>query len=44
MDEQLFTEMRAEQAYQRYRARCVDRRGGRLGPNTIPRPCVPPPG
>jgi hypothetical protein len=43
MDEQLFTEMRAEQAYQRYRARGVDRRGGRLGPNTVPRPYVPPP-
>jgi transposase len=43
MDEQLFTEMRAEQAYQRYRARGKDRRGGRLGPNTIPKPYVPPP-
>jgi hypothetical protein len=43
MDEQLFTEMRAEAAYQRYRARGVDRRGGRLGPNTVPRPYVPPP-
>ena len=43
MDEQLFTEMRAEQAYQRYRARGKDRRGGRLGPNTVPKPYVAPP-
>ncbi|HZY68382.1 MAG TPA: transposase, partial [Devosia sp.] len=43
MDEQLFTELRAEQAYQRYRARGKDRRGGRLGPNTVPRPYVPSP-
>src|SRR6478735_7923629 len=43
MDEQLFTEMRAEEAYQRYRARGKDRRGGRLGPNTVPRPYVAPP-
>ena len=43
MDEQLFTELRAEQAYQRYRARGKDRRGGRLGPNTVPRPYVAPP-
>ena len=43
MDEQLFTEMRAEAAYQRYRARGVDRRGGRLGPNTVPKPYVAPP-
>jgi hypothetical protein len=43
MDEQLFTEMRAEQAYQRYRARGTDRRGGRLGPNTIPKPYIRPP-
>src|SRR4051794_2542733 len=42
MDEQLFTELLAEQAYQRYRARGKDRRGGRLGPNTIPKPYVPP--
>jgi transposase len=42
MDEQLFTELRAEQAYQRYRARGKDRRGGRLGPNTIPKPYVAP--
>jgi len=37
-DEQLFTELPAEPAYQRYRARGKDRRGGRLGPNTIPSP------
>ena len=43
MDEQLSTEMRAEEAYQRYRAKGVDRRGGRLGPNTVPRPYVAPP-
>jgi hypothetical protein len=43
MDEQLFTEMRAEQAYQRYRAQGKDRRGGRLGPNTVPKPYTPPP-
>ena len=42
MDEQLFTELRAEQAYQRYRARGKDRRGGRLGPNTVPKPYVAP--
>ena len=36
LDEQLFTEMRAEQAYQRYRARGKDRRGGRLGPEHDP--------
>src|SRR5688572_31087316 len=43
MDEQLFTELRAERAYQAYRARGKDRRGGRLGPNTVPRPYTPPP-
>ena len=43
LDEQLFTELRAEQAYQRYRARGKGRRGGRLGPNTIPKPYVAPP-
>jgi hypothetical protein len=43
MDEQLFTELRAERAYQAYRARGKDRRGGRLGPNTVPRPYVAPP-
>jgi transposase len=42
MDEQLFTELLAEQAYQRYRSRGKDRRGGRLGPNTIPKPYVAP--
>src|SRR3954453_14509094 len=42
LDEQRLTELRAEQAYQRYRARGKDRRGGRLGPNTIPKPYVAP--
>src|SRR3954451_4367250 len=42
MDEQLSTELRAEEAYQRYRAKGVDRRGGRLGPNTVPKPYTPP--
>jgi transposase len=42
MDEQLWTQMRAEAAYQRYRAKGKDRRGGRLGPNTIPKPYVAP--
>jgi transposase len=42
MEEQLSTELRAEEAYQRYRAKGVDRRGGRLGPNTVPKPYTPP--
>ena len=42
MDEQLFTELRAEAAYQRYREKGKDRRGGRLGPNTVPKPYTPP--
>src|SRR3954449_8142427 len=42
MDEQLSSELRAEEAYQRYRAKGVDRRGGRLGPNTVPKPYTPP--
>src|SRR3954452_2123516 len=42
MDEQRLTEMRAEQSYQRYRATGKDRRGGRLGPNTTPKPYTPP--
>ena len=42
MDEQLFTEQRAEEAYQRYREQGKDRRGGRLGPNTVPKPYTPP--
>jgi len=33
----------AWEAYQRYRARGTDRGGGRLGPNTIPKPYVAPP-
>ncbi|MDA0167876.1 transposase [Solirubrobacter taibaiensis] len=43
MDEQLITELRAEEAYQRYRARGKDRRGGRFGPNTVPRRYIAPP-
>jgi transposase len=42
MDEQRLTELRAEAAYQRYRAKGKDRRGGRLGPNTVPKPYTPP--
>jgi hypothetical protein len=42
LDEELWTEIRANDAYQRYRAKGVDRRGGRLGPNTIPKPYTPP--
>lgn len=42
MDEQRLTEIRAEQSYQRYRAKGKDRRGGRLGPNTVPKPYTPP--
>jgi len=42
MDEQRLTEIRAEAAYQRYRAKGTDRRGGRLGPNTVPKPYTPP--
>src|SRR4051812_20821267 len=43
LDEQLFTEMQANEAYLRYRAKGVDRRGGRLGPNTVPKPYTPAP-
>jgi hypothetical protein len=42
LDEELWTEIRANEAYQRYRAKGVDRRGGRLGPNTVPKPYTPP--
>jgi transposase len=42
LDEELWTEMRANEGYERYRAKGVDRRGGRLGPNTIPKPYTPP--
>jgi len=42
LDEELWTEIRANAAYERYRATGVDRRGGRLGPNTIPKPYTPP--
>jgi transposase len=42
LDEELWTEIRANTAYERYRAKGVDRRGGRLGPNTVPKPYTPP--
>src|SRR4051794_35393335 len=42
LDEELWTEIRANEGYERYRAKGVDRRGGRLGSNTIPRPYTPP--
>jgi transposase len=42
LDEELWTEIRANEGYERYRAKGVDRRGGRLGPNTIPKPYTPP--
>src|SRR3954451_19258435 len=42
LDEELWTEIRANAAYERYRAKGVDRRGGRLGANTIPKPYTPP--
>jgi hypothetical protein len=42
LDEQLWTELRAEEAYQRYRAGGRDRRGGRFGPAAVPKPYTPP--
>ena len=42
LDEELWTEIRANHGYERYRAKGVDRRGGRLGPNTVPKPSTPP--
>jgi transposase len=42
LDEQLFTECRANPAYEAYRARGVMRNGRRLGPNTTPKPYQPP--
>src|SRR3954471_16396630 len=42
LEEELWSELRAENAYQRYRAKGKDRRGGRLGPNTVPKPYVAP--
>jgi transposase len=42
LDEERSTEIRANAGYERYRAKGVDRRGGRLGPNTIPKPYTPP--
>src|SRR3954468_19744338 len=42
LDEELWTEICANAGYERYRAKGVDRRGGRLGPNTLPQPYTPP--
>ena len=42
LDEELSTELRAEEAYQRYRAAGRDRRGGRFGPAAVPKPYTPP--
>jgi hypothetical protein len=42
LDEELWTELRAEEAYQRYRTTGRDRRGGRFGPAAVPRPYTPP--
>ena len=41
-DEQLFTECRANEAYEAFRARGVMKNGRRLGPNTTPKPYQPP--
>src|SRR5215203_6142888 len=42
LNEQLFTECRANAAYEAYRARGVMKNGRRLGPNTTPKPYQPP--
>jgi len=42
LEEELWTECQANQAYEAYRARGVMRNGRRLGPNTVPRPYVAP--
>ncbi len=42
LDEQLFTECRANAAYEAYRARGMMRNGRRLGSNTTPKPYQPP--
>jgi len=42
LDEELFAELRANRAYEAYRARGVMRNGRRLGPNTTPKPYQPP--
>ena len=42
MDEQLWTEARANDAYLRFRARGEDHRGWRLGTATTPKPYTPP--
>jgi len=42
LEEELWTECQANQAYEAYRARGVMRNGRRLGPNTVPKPYVAP--
>ena len=42
LDEELWTECRANAAYEAYRARGVMKNGRRLGPNTTPKPYQPP--
>jgi hypothetical protein len=42
MDEQLWTEARANDAYLRFRAGGKDHRGWKLGPPTTPKPYTPP--
>lgn len=43
LEEELWTECQANQAYEAYRARGVMRNGRRLGSNTTPKPYTPPP-
>jgi hypothetical protein len=42
LEEELWTEVRANCAYEAHRARGVDRNGKRLSPATIPKPYTPP--
>src|SRR5919108_6622934 len=42
LEEQLWTECRANEAYEAYRARGVMRNGRRMGPATTPKPYTPP--
>ena len=42
LEEELWVECQANEAYEAYRARGVMRNGRRLGPNTVPKPYVPP--
>jgi len=42
MDEQLWIEARANDAYERFRAGGKDHRGWKLGPATVPKPYTPP--